>query len=110
MKKAALSSMDHRLKGFAIRNRHCDIKGHQKATQPKLNKKSKACSSSKVRYRDHDEAEVALHRIEVKRNWQELNGESSRRLEVRIYGCEICKGFHLTSLIEGHVRSEMAAA
>lgn len=60
-------------------------------------KSSKRCPTGKTRYRDHREAEYALHRIEVKRQWFALDGIQCRRLESRIYFHRECKGFHLTS-------------
>ena len=51
----------------------------------------------KTRYRDHKEAAQALHRIEVKRKWFDLEGMECRRKESRIYFHPACKGFHLTS-------------
>ncbi|GAB3601106.1 hypothetical protein GCM10027586_03820 [Kineococcus gypseus] len=48
-----------------------------------------SCPSGKVRYRDRIAAELAL-----------LNAHRSsaaRRNEVRVYQCEKCRGWHLTS-------------
>lgn len=52
---------------------------------------------AKTRYRDHREAELALHKIQVKKQWFEQDGLECRRMESRIYFHGECKGFHLTS-------------
>ena len=81
-------------KGARIRNFEVEdsaLKPHKK------NRMDSKIKCSKTRYRDHREAEKALHRIQVKKQWFELDGMNCRRMECRIYFHGECQGFHLTS-------------
>lgn len=81
-------------KGARIRNfdnGNSALKPHRK------NRMDSKTNCSKTRYRDHREAEKALHRIQVKKQWFELDGIACRRMESRIYFHGECQGFHLTS-------------
>jgi hypothetical protein len=52
----------------------------------------------KVRFRDHQEAIVAMHAIaRFKKFAGEAGVDISARQERRTYRCELCKGVHLTS-------------
>ena len=53
--------------------------------------------TDKVRFRDKREAQDALHRAVAARHLQETEGHTSRRQERRMYLCESCGGWHLTS-------------
>lgn len=53
----------------------------------------RACSCRKLRYPDHRAAVRALHSAVSARS---LNPGSCRR-ERRIYNCDLCTGWHLTS-------------
>lgn len=55
------------------------------------------CASGKRRYRDHQEAIVALQGIAAKRGAALSENGSTRRREVRAYECTHCHGHHLTS-------------
>lgn len=55
------------------------------------------CVTGKVRFRDRQESIEALHRAENARKFNEQDNLENRRMEKRIYKCEFCVGFHLTS-------------
>lgn len=50
------------------------------------------CVSGKTRFRDHEEAVNVLAKAVTARSFG-----SDRRREVRVYECELCAGFHVTS-------------
>lgn len=54
-------------------------------------------ATEKVRFRDKREAQDALHRAVAARQLQEAEGHTCRRQERRMYLCESCGGWHLTS-------------
>lgn len=56
--------------------------------------------TGKVRWPDGKSAVDVLHRASTAAHWAAVNGEDSRRNEVRHYRCAHCKGFHTTSQLE----------
>ena len=60
-------------------------------------KESQRCSCGKVRFRDHEQAIDALHRIynSAKSALEEYG--TTHRQECRSYQCGLCFGWHLTS-------------
>lgn len=53
--------------------------------------------TGKVRWPDGKAAVEVLHQASTAAHWAEVNGQQSRRHEVRHYLCPHCKGFHTTS-------------
>jgi hypothetical protein len=50
---------------------------------------------SKIRYRDHIAAKLALAKL------KHTDGSGRAKLEARAYRCPFCRGWHLTSLSHG---------
>jgi hypothetical protein len=57
--------------------------------------KSRPCG--KIRFRDRREAIQALRQASYWRSLASAAGVTTRRLEVRCYDCDLCRGVHLTS-------------
>ena len=54
-------------------------------------------ATGKVRCPDGKAAIAVLHQASTAAHWAEVNGQQSRRHEVRHYRCPHCNGFHTTS-------------
>ena len=54
------------------------------------------CATGKLRYGTEQKAQMALTDAKIRR----ALGQARRRHEERVYHCQTCSGFHLTSLPE----------
>ncbi len=57
----------------------------------------RSCPTGKIRYRDGDQAGLALRALRTRASWATLRGGSQRIRAVRKYECPSCAGWHLTS-------------
>lgn len=60
-------------------------------------KKRRSCPTGKIRYRDGDQAGLALKGLRARAAWANLRGGEHRIRVLRKYECPMCGGWHLTS-------------
>lgn len=75
---------------------HATLLTRPAARRPKRTA-DRSCPTGKVRFRDHQEAVVALHDASNAQHFAALTQGSTSRHECRAYSCGQCHGYHLTS-------------
>ena len=80
---------------------------HYKAAKATQNKKRK-CPSGKSRFKDHKQAIYVLHKMSNQRTNNLRDFGSTTYNQIRVYECNKCSGFHLSSKENWDSRKEVA--